>query len=501
MEGVYTLSALVIDNFENQAVSDNIIVAVSGSAVPEDDTTFQTGSYIDGFETGNVTVLSDASGLTFISAASDGSNPQTYTGVPVDSSGNFSVVQGGETVLSGQLTGGAAIGQFGSAQFVTSQVPASPSYTGLTGFIYGSVLDNADSEAVFVVAPDGQMLVLLTDGGTFEIAEGTASNTGALTATTPSGGRLSGTYSESTGFLSARISGGAISGDVTGASSADTAPSNGVMLNLSTRGSVGSGDNVLVAGFVVSGDANKQVLVRALGPTIGADPFNVPGAITDPMLTIYNSANTQVATNDNWGTDPNVASASATAGAFALANGSLDSALAITLTPGVYTAEVSGVGGSTGVGLVEIYDVITPSAFSDDKLLNVSTRGEVSNGEKALIAGVIINGTTPKRVLIRAVGPTLSGFGVTSSLADPILRLVRQEDGYTTVVRENNDWQTGNDAVEIAAVAAEVGAFALPSGSKDSALLIKLPPGIYTAIVDTADGSSGVALVEVYEVP
>lgn len=206
-----------------------------------------------------------------------------------------------------------------------------------------------------------------------------------------------------------------------------------------------------------------------------------------------------VASNDNWSTDANVPSASSSAGAFALPDGSLDAALVATLAPGAYTASVSGVGGATGVGLVELYDVIQPSAFSDDKLVNVSTRGQVGAGNNVLIAGVIINGTTPKRMLIRAVGPTLSNFGVTNSLADPTLRLVRQDNG--AVVRANGDWQKGNDATEMARVAAEVGATALPSGSKDSALLITLPPGAYTAILDTGDGFEGIALVEVYEVP
>ena len=151
------------------------------------------------------------------------------------------------------------------------------------------------------------------------------------------------------------------------------------------------------------------------------------------------------------------------------------------------------------MGLVELYDVIQPSAFSDDKLINVSTCGQVGSGDKVLIAGVIINGTTSKRMLIRAVGPTLANFGVTSSLADPTLRLVRQDNG--AVVRANGDWEKGNDAVEMVRVATKVGATALPAGSKDSALLIMLPPRVHTAIVDSGDGSEGIALVEVYEVP
>lgn len=500
VEGVYTLSAIVIDNFSNQSLSEGVVVAVSTEAPPVEEGEFHTGSYIDGFDNGTVTLVKGSNGATFISTKSDGSDVRTYTNVPVDDAGNFSLVQDGKTVLSGQFLGGAATGLFGDgARFVSSSISPSDDYTGNTGFVYGSVNSKPDSDALFVFAPDGRLLVILNEGSTSEVVDGRSTNEGVLSGTTPSGGSLSGKFDAETGFLTARLSGGSISGELTAALALDTPPSNGVMLNLSTRGTIGAGDSVLVAGFVVSGDVSKQLLVRALGPTIGASPYNVPGVITDPMLTVYDSGSNVVASNDNWSTDPNVPSASSSAGAFTLGNGSLDSALVATLAPGAYTATVSGVGGATGVGLVELYDVIQPSAFSDDKLTNVSTRGRVGSGSEVLIAGVIINGTTPKRMLIRAVGPTLSNFGVASSLADPTLRLVRQDNG--AVVRENGDWERGNDATEIIRVASEVGATALPAGSKDSAILITLPPGVYTAIVDSGDGSEGIALVEVYEVP
>jgi len=499
VEGVYTLSALVIDNFSNQSVSNNVTVAVAAE-VAGNEAVFHTGSYVDGFDTGEVTLLRDGSTMTFIASPAGGGEPILYSNVPVAGDGTFELRSGDTVLLSGQFIGAASTGQFGSARFVSSQVPDSDLYDGMTGFVYGSINGSGDSEAVFVIAPDGSMAVLLSEGDSFEVAEGTMDSDGAFSGTTTSGGRITGNLDDDTGFLTGRISGGAISGAVTGALSGDTPPSNGVMRNLSTRGNIGSGSSVMVAGFVVSGDVPKELLVRALGPTIGDAPYNVPGTITDPQITIFDSSDNEVTRNDNWEDDPNVPEASSLAGAFDLAAGSLDAATVVTLNPGSYTAVASGVGGATGVGIVEIYDVVTPSAFSDDKLLNVSTRGEVGTGDKVLIAGLIINGSTSKRVLIRAVGPTLgSDFRVANSLADPKLRLVRSDTNAT--VRENDDWETGNDATEVANVAAEVGAFPLPSGSKDAALLINLPPGIYTAIVDTGDGSSGISLVEVYEVP
>jgi len=236
------------------------------------------------------------------------------------------------------------------------------------------------------------------------------------------------------------------------------------------------------------------VLVRAIGPALAN--FGVPGVVTDPTLKLYRGSVVE-GSNDDWGTDPAVPAASSTVGAFALPAGSTDAALVATLVPGPYTAQVTGVNGATGVGLVEIYDVDSQLAFSPEKMLNVSTRGRV--GPEELIAGVIINGVTPKRVLIRAVGPTLSNFGVSGVLADPVLRLVNQETG--AVVRENNDWQMGNDALTVSKAAARVGAFALPPGSKDAVLLITLPPGRYTALVSSSAGTSGIAIVEVYEIP
>ncbi|MCC5022893.1 MAG: hypothetical protein J6386_08905 [Candidatus Synoicihabitans palmerolidicus] len=158
--------------------------------------------------------------------------------------------------------------------------------------------------------------------------------------------------------------------------------------------------------------------------------------ISEPTLKLY-QGETVVGSNDDWGSDPNVPAASAIVGAFTLPSGSADAALVQTLAPGSYTASVAGVGGATGVGLVEVYDIDEPTAFSSEKVLNVSTRGEVGPGDQLLIAGVIINGSTPKRILIRAVGPTLSKFGISDPLSNPELRLVRQSDG--AEVRENDD--------------------------------------------------------------
>jgi hypothetical protein len=161
-----------------------------------------------------------------------------------------------------------------------------------------------------------------------------------------------------------------------------------------------------------------------------------------------------------------------------------------------------GVGGSTGIAMVEIYDVDDVSPFSPQKVMNVSTRGVVGTGQAQLIAGFVVGGNISKKVLIRAVGPTLSSYGVPSgTLGDPMLRLSHLVNGVDTTVRENNDWDQGNDPALISDASAKAGAFPLPSGSKDAAILITLPPGTYTAQATGVNGTTGIALVEVYEIP
>jgi hypothetical protein len=171
--------------------------------------------------------------------------------------------------------------------------------------------------------------------------------------------------------------------------------------------------------------------------------------------------------------------------------------LLTTLPPGLYSAQVSSVSGTTGVALVEFYDLDANDPFTAQKVMSVSTRGLVGTGDKVLIAGVNITGNIPKKVLVRAIGPSLARFGVNNVLSDPILTI---KNGNVTV-RENDNWEIGNDPSIIAAASAQIGTFALSSGSKDAVILMTLPPGLYTAVVSGANGATGIALVEVYEIP
>ncbi|MEZ5278482.1 MAG: hypothetical protein R3F07_19020 [Opitutaceae bacterium] len=270
------------------------------------------------------------------------------------------------------------------------------------------------------------------------------------------------------------------------------------LVNIANRGGVGTGPNIMIPGFVINGTGTKKVLVRAVGPEL--ETYSVTGFLGDPELRVV-SAGTVVAANDDWSDAANAAEIAMVAnqvGAFPLQNGSKDAAALLDLVPGSYTVKALGVGQTTGVALVEVYDV-DDSANPGAKLVNISNRGEVGVGAAIMIPGFVIGGESAKTVLIRGVGPKLADYEVTGVLEDPTLRLFRA--GEATPLLTNDNWSDAANAAELAAAAETVGAFALDAGSRDAAVLVTLEPGSYTVKVAGAGGTEGVALVEVYEVP
>ncbi len=266
------------------------------------------------------------------------------------------------------------------------------------------------------------------------------------------------------------------------------------LVNLSTRASAGTGANVLTAGFVIGPGGDKQVLIRAAGPALTA--FGLTGVLADPILTLYNSSNVVVATNDNWAAAN--ASIMTNAGAFAFASGSADAAIVTTLAPGSYTAQVTGANNTTGLSLVEVYELTATGS----RLVNISTRAQVGTGASVVIPGLALTGTGARKLLVRAVGPGLASFGVTGVLADPTLSLTNQTG--TTTFATNDNWGTavsgGTAAATLSAAFTAAGAFPLTAGSADAAVLTNLSPGNYTIQVSGVNNTSGVALVEVYDV-
>ncbi|HEX5125270.1 MAG TPA: M4 family metallopeptidase [Rhodocyclaceae bacterium] len=280
-------------------------------------------------------------------------------------------------------------------------------------------------------------------------------------------------------------------------------PGNSNLINISTRAYVGTDANVLIAGFILGGGgSSKPMLVRAVGP--GLTQYGVPGVLADPRLDLV-SGGTTIASNDDWWDAPGANTTmmvTSNVGAFALENPGKDAAIAPTLGNGAYTAVISGADSGTGVALVEVYD---SDANNPNHLVNISSRAYVGTGNNVMIAGFIISGTGNKTLLIRGIGPQLSAYGVPGVLQNPKLQLFSGG----TVIGQNDDWSTainvngtvlGDQSGAISAATARAGAFALPNGSADSVLLVSLPPGAYTAIMSGVGDTTGVGLIEVYEV-
>lgn len=267
--------------------------------------------------------------------------------------------------------------------------------------------------------------------------------------------------------------------------------------NLAVRTTAGPGAPLIV-GFVVGGAGtvgNKPLLIRGVGPSLSA--LGVQGALTDPRLALFRDA-TQLASNDNWAGDAAVASLGAELGAFALAGPtSRDAALAAFPDTGGYTVQLSSVDETNGTALAEIYDASTAFSVTEPRLVNLSARSEVGGARGALIAGFVVAGPVARTVLIRAIGPGLAQFGVRSALSDPRLTLFSR----STPLAANDNWYEAPNAVAVMAATIQIGAFRLPTTSADAGLLLTLPPGSYTAQVSGAEGATGSALVEVYEVP
>ncbi len=270
------------------------------------------------------------------------------------------------------------------------------------------------------------------------------------------------------------------------------------LVNVSTRGLVRAGE-ALTPGFVTRGTGVKSLLVRAVGPTLGV--FGVAGVLADPRMDVIPLGGTVAAwSNDDWVVGESMKTAFASAGAFALpAAGSKDAALLANATSpsSGYTVRITGPNATAaGVALAEVYDL--DAASSPVRLINVSTLGYSGAGADALTPGFVIGGVAPKLLLIRAVGPTLTqAFRVPGTLADP--QLTVRPLGRTTIVGVNNDWGDGGQEATLRAAFLAAGAFELPGGSKDAALLLRLPPGGYTVQAAGADGATGTALVEVYD--
>jgi plastocyanin len=251
-------------------------------------------------------------------------------------------------------------------------------------------------------------------------------------------------------------------------------------LNISTRLGVQTGENVMIGGFIITGNASKKVIVRAIGPSLQQAGIN--DALADPIVELHGSDGSLIMGNDDWKVTQE-AEIQATGVA---PQNNLESAIIATLPPGNFTAIVSGKNAATGVGLVEVYDL---DQAVDSKLANISTRGPVGNGSNVMIGGFILGGGTGNsNVIVRALGPSLTQAGINGALADPTLAL---HDGNGALLKSNDNWKESQQT-EIQATGIP------PQNDLESAITATLPPGAFTAIVAGKDGAVGVGLVEVY---
>jgi uncharacterized delta-60 repeat protein len=441
---------------------------------------------------------------------SDGSPDLTFNGgkitTQLSSSGtkaNALAIQGdGKIVVTGKADTAVATVRY------KGDGALDPAFNGTGIVITPNTFDGAGAESIAIQA-DGKILVGGNANGDFNILRYNANGSPDIgygvngKATVDVSGLVDAAHAvmvDSTGraviageanelFGVARLQGDTAIPTPTPTPAATATP--GLAGNVSTRLPVGTGDNALIEGFIVQGPAGstKKIIVRAIGSSL--TPFGIPDAVANPTLEIHDASanNATVATNDDWKTTQVGGLITGDQSAEIAASGvppsnDLESAIIADLTPGSYTAVVRGAGDSTGTGVVDAYDL---SAASPARLANVATRGLIQPGDKLMIAGFIIQ-NAPLQVVVRAIGPSLSAFGIGNALPDTTLQL-RDADG--AIVRENDDWQT-DQKLELESTGLQ------PTNDLEAALVATIPPGQYTAQVRGKPETTGVGVVQVY---
>ncbi len=473
----------------------------------------------------------------------DTGNHSVRTGSPPHGQPSFTVEPSTQSVALGAsatLTIAAAGNPSPSVQWYLNGVPipgatsSSLTVTGASSSAAGSyfaVASNSVGQAVSTVATlsvgTGSAPVIVTPPVSENVVPGSnASFTVSATGTAPlayqwnfNGSPIAGATSQTLtipnagsgndGSYSVTVS--SVAGSTTSAAATldVTAQATGPrLINLSARATVGTSSDVLIAGFYISGSGQKNMIVRGVGPTLAQ--FGVPGYLTQPGLDLFNQASVQIASDNGWMGSSSLSAGFVSVGAFPFLTNSADSALELGLSANAsYTAEVVGANGGTGVALAELYDADANADVSSTRLANISARANVPAGG-TVIAGFVVGGVGNETVLIRGVGPTLAEFGLANVLATPVLTLY---DSGGNVISSDEGWEnpvspaTGpwagvaSPANATHSVFTSVSAFDLPDGSADSAMVVSLPPGAYTAQVTGAGGSSGVTLAEIYELP
>ena len=453
---------------ETFAVLGASTVTNTGASQISGDVGVSPGTAITGFPPGIITNggLHAADGPATQAHADFATAYNDFAGLPSPPANNMSGVDlGGKTLTPGVYRFNTSATSGGALTFDAQNDPKARFVVQI-----GTTLITTSSSSVVLINGADARNIYFQVGTSATLGSGSSFIGNILayaSVTTVSGTRVTGRLLALTG---------AVTLDTNNVNSPGLSPAQ--LLNISTRLNVQDGENVSIGGFIITGNAPKKVIVRGIGPSLrGMNPV-----LANPVLTLHRANGSMITSNDNWkDTQQNEIEASTLAPA-----SDLEAAIVATLAPGAYTAILAGEDGTTGLGLVEMYDL---DVSSDSQLANISTRGLVQTNDDVMIGGFILgNGPASEEVLIRALGPSLSG--VANPLADPTVAL---HDGNGTLLISNDNWR--DDASQ----AGKVAATGLPpQNDSESAIVTTVAPGVYTAIVAGKDATSGVALAEVY---
>lgn len=368
----------------------------------------------------------------------------------------------------------------------------------VAGFYSTPAVNSSSGTTYTVIGASGQAMIVSVTPTSVDGGAGTVSASGQVTVTSGSGAQITAQVNPATKVISATLvpaGNGSVPVYFAGAADGGTATSR--LVNISTRGYVPAGGS-LTPGFVLRGAGSKQLVIRGVGSSLAQFP-GIANPLLDPKLDlVYVQNNTQVkVSNDDWGGAASMTAAFAAVGAFPLLPNSKDAAL-VTSVPyvnGGYTARVSATSPTAaGIVLAEVYDADVATA--PVRIINISTLAFAGSGEQLLTAGFVIDGTAPKQLLIRGIGPGLAQFiGAASVMADPQIQVIPSSQQFY-VAASNDNW--GGTAA-LKAAFTQAGAFALDDNSRDAALVVTLTPGAYTVTVSGVGGTAGQALLEIYD--
>lgn len=429
--------------------------------------------------------------------------PDATTG-PVD--GPLLSPTAANRTLRGRSWNGTLVGTVSaiSAGFSAVVQPPGGSTLALAGAYTATVTPSASGTTYLVVGTQGQAYALSITPALITSGKGTVDSNGRFTVQTPDAATITGTASADSQLVAGTLQTAA--GTTTEfAGSSNLSPQLARLANLSSLVRVSSGDSAqtMIAGLAIRGASPRPVLLRAIGP--GLTGFGVADALPNPKLRLFDHERRLLSENDDWNNSETARHTAARVGAFPLTSGSRDAVIQTELMAGTYTMEVSPNGGN-GTALAEVYDASEGAAADSPTIVNLSTRGFVGGAGSPVVSGIVIVGTVPARVLIRGVGPVLASFGIDRVLADPVLQIYRGP----AIIAQNDNWespqpinstQSAATADEITAAARSVGAFELPKGGKDAAILVALNPGSYSAVLSGPGNTTGAGLVEVYLLP